>query len=71
MKIYKLIEKRNIWFSLSGAVIILGFLLMALKGIASKPVLNFGIDFKGGSTLILKFDQDVTAKNSDAFIKSL
>ncbi len=56
MKTYKLIEKKNLWFTCSSLIILLGFVMMGLRGIQSKPILNFGIDFMGGSTLILKFD---------------
>jgi preprotein translocase subunit SecF len=71
MKLYKLVEKRNLWFSMSGLVILLGFVMMGIRGIQSKPVLNFGIDFRGGSTMILKFDQNITPSNTDHFIQSV
>lgn len=51
----KIIEKRNMFFALSIAIIVLGFGLMGLRAIQNQPVLNFGIDFTGGTSLLLKF----------------
>lgn len=56
MKLNKFIEKKNLWFTCSGLIILLGIVMMGLRAIQSKPALNYGIDFVGGSTLILKFD---------------
>ena len=56
MKLNRFIEKKNLWFTCSGLIILLGFLMMGFRAVQSKPTLNYGIDFVGGSTLILKFD---------------
>jgi preprotein translocase subunit SecF len=53
----KIIEKKNLWFSLSLLVIGLGIAVMVNNLFQSKPILNYGIDFVGGSTMILKFDE--------------
>jgi preprotein translocase subunit SecF len=55
-KISKIIEKRNLWFGISALIIGLGIGLMGLRGLRGQPILNFGTDFAGGSTLVLKFD---------------
>ncbi len=52
---FKFIEKKNFFYTLSTLLIITGFTLMALRGLKAEPVLNWGIDFVGGSTLNLKF----------------
>ncbi len=51
----KIVEKKNLWFTLSLLPILVGFGLMGYRYLNSMPVLNFGIDFSGGSTLNLKF----------------
>lgn len=59
MKEYKIIEKRNLWFIISAIVIGIGFFQMfstAIKEKSMENILNYGIDFKGGTSLILKFD---------------
>jgi preprotein translocase subunit SecF len=53
---FKIIEKKNLWFLLSAIIICIGLSLMFIRAAKSEPVLNFGIDFSGGSTMILKFD---------------
>ncbi len=44
-------------YVVSGVVIIIGMISLATKG------LNFGVDFEGGRSYIVKFDQDVNTKN--------
>lgn len=55
-KIIRIVEKKNLWFSLSILAIIAGFALMVPRALNSQPLLNYGIDFVGGSTMNLKFD---------------
>jgi len=55
-KIYKIVEKRNLWFLLSLAFIMGGIGVMGFRALNRQPVLNFGIDFISGSTMILKFE---------------
>jgi len=57
MKIVRIIEKKNLWFSISVLFIVIGFALMIIRAIQGKEVLNYGIDFSGGQTMILKFDE--------------
>lgn len=49
---YKIIQKRKIWFTISGALVALSVLFLFLWG------LNFGIDFTGGSLLEVEFKTD-------------
>ena len=46
---YKIIQKRKIWFSISGTLVVLSIISVFLWG------LNFGIDFTGGSLLEVNF----------------
>ncbi|MDA1352933.1 MAG: protein translocase subunit SecF [bacterium] len=56
MKRFKLVQKRNLWFGFSLIIIAVGFGLMGLRAVSHEPVLNFGIDFTGGTSFIVKFD---------------
>ena len=47
---FKIIQKRKIWFSFSGLLVLLSILALIFWG------LNLGIDFTGGSLLELKFN---------------
>ncbi len=55
---YDFIGRRNIWFTLSGAVILLGIVFMVLFGFRA------GIDFAGGSELQLRYTAPVTAQQA-------
>ena len=55
MSSFKFVEKKNLWFLISLSVILLGTILMIGRGLKSQPILNYGIDFVGGNSFILKF----------------
>jgi SecD/SecF fusion protein len=49
----KFLEKRKIAYVISGALIVLSIMSFAVRGF------NYGIDFKGGRTYVVRFDDDV------------
>ncbi len=49
----KFLEKRKLFYIISSALIILSIGSLAVRG------LNYGIDFKGGRTYVVRFDHDV------------
>ncbi|MCS7019217.1 MAG: protein translocase subunit SecDF [Cytophagales bacterium] len=49
------IGKRKLAYAFSGAIIVIGIILMLVQG------LNLGVDFKGGRTYIVEFNQNVIA----------
>lgn len=57
MKVYKIIEKKHIWFGISLTIIALGLVFMAMHGF------NWGIDFTGGN--MLHFDIQQTYELSE------
>ena len=60
---FKVIEKTKIWFSISLAIILVGIVLMATRG------LNFGIDFKGGSKIVVDFGDSFDKVEADGIVK--
>ncbi len=56
-KLIKFVEKKNLWFSLSAFMIGIGFVMMGIRVFNSENALNYGIDFSGGSTMILRFEE--------------
>lgn len=46
--------KRNLWYIISGGTIVIGLLSLAFKGV------DYGIDFLGGTELVVRFDQPVS-----------
>lgn len=61
----KIIEKSKIWFSISLLVIVIGLGFMATKG------LNFGIDFKGGTKLVIELNKEFDKPAVDEIVKSI
>lgn len=59
----KVVEKKKIWFSISAIIIAIGLVAMFAKG------LNFGIDFEGGTNIILKFDEEYNKEDVDSIVK--
>lgn len=55
-----IIGKRRIWFLLSLALVAMGILAMVFNGVTKGTIMNFGIDFTGGSMLILRFEREVS-----------
>lgn len=60
---FKVIEKTKVWFSISLVIILVGLVLMATKG------LNFGIDFKGGTKIVVDFGKDFDKVEADKIVK--
>lgn len=54
---YDYIGKRKIAYILSGSIIIVGLALAFIQG------LNFGVDFKGGRTFVVEFNEKVVASD--------
>lgn len=51
---FNLVKRRYIWFALSGLMMIISIISLAVQG------LNLGIDFTGGTMLDIRFDQQVS-----------
>jgi SecD/SecF fusion protein len=54
---YNFIGARKIAFMISGAILVIGLGFLATKG------LNPGVDFAGGRTYVIRFDQDVNTQD--------
>lgn len=59
----KIIEKTKVWFSISLVIIFVGLILMASRG------LNFGIDFKGGTKLVVELGEGFDKPAVDEIVK--
>jgi preprotein translocase subunit SecF len=58
MKVLKIVEKYKIWLLLSLSIILLGFSVAVVRVFNSESPLNYGIDFVGGSSIMVKLYQD-------------
>ncbi len=57
------IGKKNIFFICSSAVIIAGWIAMAVNGFNGNKALNFSLDFVGGTSTSVTFDEEYTLKD--------
>jgi preprotein translocase subunit SecF len=54
------IGKKAIWFTISGILIAISILALVGNGVFHGKIMDFGIDFTGGTLLSLRFDKPVT-----------
>lgn len=59
----KIIEKTKVWFSTSLIIILVGLVFMGTRG------LNFGIDFKGGTKLVVELGEGFDKPAVDELVK--
>ena len=55
-----IIGKTRLWFFISGTLIVIGISALAFNGMTRGKVMNFGIDFTGGTMINLRFVRSVT-----------
>lgn len=60
------VSKKNIFFACSLVVIIIGFVVMGVNSTNEKGMLNFGLDFKGGTSLNVTFNEEYTQEQIDS-----
>lgn len=51
---FRFVESRKIYYAISGTIIAAGIVAFMMKG------LNFGVDFQGGRTYVVRFDKTVS-----------
>ena len=56
------------FFGISLAVISIGLIFMGLNQVKGKGILNFGLDFVGGTSTTVEFDVDYTIEEIEANI---
>ncbi len=59
-KPFDFVGKFKIFFAVSVAVIVLGFAFMGINKGSTGDILNYGIDFKGGTSTNVTFNEDYT-----------
>lgn len=69
VKYYKVVEKKYFWLGISTCIIIIGFLLMGYRFMNNQPMLNYGLDFTGGSSLLIKIESLDTQIKTDELQK--
>ncbi|MFA4967834.1 MAG: protein translocase subunit SecF [Candidatus Margulisiibacteriota bacterium] len=59
MNQFNIIGKTRLWFLFSGTLIVISLLTLLFNGMVRGKIMNFGIDFTGGTLLNLRFTQPV------------
>lgn len=59
----KIIEKTKLWFAISLTIILIGMGFLVTKG------LNLGIDFKGGTQVVIEFGKDFNKPEVEEIVK--
>lgn len=65
-KIVNFLGKKNIFFAASIAVIVLGFVFMGINSASTGKVLNYSLDFVGGTSTNVTFNEDMELSAIDA-----
>lgn len=60
--------KRKIFFAVSAAVILAGFVIMGVNQASGKSALNYSLEFMGGTSTTVTLNEDMTIEEIDAQI---
>ncbi len=63
--------KRKVFFGISIALVLVGFVFMGINGGQGKGVLNYSLEFKGGTSTNVTFDQEYSLEEIDKNIVPL
>lgn len=70
-KTINFLGKKKVFFAVSIAVILLGFVFMGVNGSQGKGALNYSLEFKGGSSTDVTFDKEYSLEEIDREIVPL
>lgn len=63
--------KRNLFFGISIVLIAVGFIFMGINGVQGNGIMNYSLEFKGGTSTNITFDKDYTLEEIDREIVPL
>lgn len=64
----KVLSKKKLFFAISAAAIIAGFVVMAVNHTAKGSALNYSLEFVGGTSTTVTLNEDMTIEDIDANI---
>jgi SecD/SecF fusion protein len=68
LKVINFLSKKKIFFSCSIAVIVLGFVFMGINAGTTGKVLNYSLDFVGGTSTNVTFNEDMDLATIDSTV---
>lgn len=63
--------KRNLFFGISILLIVIGFVFMGINGAQGKGIMNYSLEFMGGTSTSVTFDKEYTLEEIDQNIVPL
>lgn len=70
-KAINFLSKRNLFFAISGAVIIAGFVVLGINKSTTGNVLNYSMEFVGGTSTTVTFHDDMSIEELDSEVVPL
>lgn len=70
-KAINFLKKRNLFFAISGAVIIAGFVVLGINKSTTGNILNYSMEFVGGTSTTVTFNDDMSIEELDAEVVPL
>lgn len=70
-KAINFLSKRNLFFAISGAVIIAGFVVLGINKLTTGNVLNYSMEFVGGTSTTVTFHDDMSIEELDSEVVPL
>lgn len=70
-KTISFLSGRKIFFTVSAACVLAGFVIMGVQAAAGNDALNFSLEFKGGTSTNVTFNENMTIEDIDANIVPL
>ena len=67
-KTFNFIGKKNIFFCISAALILIGIVTVSVNGARGRGMFNYGLDFKGGTSTTVTFNQDYSQSEIESTI---
>ncbi len=64
-KTVNFLGKRKLFFGISVLLIVVGFVFMGVNGAQGKGVMNYSLEFKGGTSTSVTFDKEYTLEEID------
>lgn len=68
-KVINFLGKKVVFFAIAGVAIISGFVAMGIHSAQGDKVLNFSLEFMGGTTTTVPFNEDYTIEEIDEIVK--
>ena len=67
-KTFDFLSKKALFFGVSIAVIAIGFVSMGINKMSIGNILNYGLDFKGGTATNITFNEDMSIEEIDSLV---